>query len=336
MPLLRVVVRREAVDAGIGLRADDVVHRPADAAQRLDVVVPGQLVDVAGPVEPVAHPALEHPHPRRVGDGGLLVADLGAVGKAGDHLRLLAPLLGEAALRGRRAIGILQALDVPQHQGSEPDADDVPVEVHLHAGLVAVARRVDDAVPVGVLLEDRPQRALELGVHADHVLPLLEGAHRHPGAVLDGAGHLDQAVDALRVGEQIGIGGDAGPPCGDGVLEVGEPLHAHRRRARLHEGALRVPDRAVGDRHEAHSRDGVDDLVGDAAGHEPRADHSHTDRAALRLPPAERGVDDDHEACAAPKSGQAASLSEITSTGTGQTMPSAGSSYRMPRSASGA
>ena len=102
---------------------------------------------------------------------------------------------------------------------------------------------------------------------------------------------------------------------------------------------LRVPRR---DRDDVHAGHGVDDLVHQAAAHEPGADQGDPDRAAVGLARLQQRVDDDHGATSAASaspastSGHARSLSEIAVTGTGHSMPNAASSYRKPCSPSGA
>ena len=133
-----------------------------------------------------------------VGDDRLLEADLRAVGEARHHRRVLPPLLGEALLRRRVAIGILQALDVADDARDQAEALDPADEVHLHAGLVAVAGRQDDAVLLGVDLQDRADRRVDLGVHQHDVLAVLERLEHDVGAELDRAGRRRRARRSAR------------------------------------------------------------------------------------------------------------------------------------------
>ena len=72
------------------------------------------------------------------------------------------------------AVWILQPLDVSEHARLEPEALHPAVEVHLHARLVAVAGRQDDAVLLARNLQDRPDRCVDLGVHQHDVLAVRE------------------------------------------------------------------------------------------------------------------------------------------------------------------
>ena len=114
--------------------------------------------------------ALRRLHPGRVGDDRLLERDLRAVREARDHVDVHAPAGGEPVLRRGVARPVLEALDVAAHERPQPDALDEPVQVHLDARLVAIAGAEHDAGRVGLRLEDRPDRSVELGVHEHDVL----------------------------------------------------------------------------------------------------------------------------------------------------------------------
>ena len=59
-------------------------------------------------------------------------------------------LLGEGRLGRRRAVGVLQALDVAAEHGADAEPLHEAPEVALHARLVAVDVGEDDAGPVGL------------------------------------------------------------------------------------------------------------------------------------------------------------------------------------------
>ena len=266
----------------------------------------------------------------RVGDRGLLEGALRAVGEAGDHPGVLAPLLREPLLRRRIAVRVLQALDVAHQQRGDPEALDVAEEVALHSGLVAVARGVHHSGRVRLGLEDRADGAVELGVHHHDVLAALDRPQHDGGAVLDRTRHLENAVDALRVAEDERVVGVGRHAAAHRLAEGGHAVDGHRT---LHAGVLvdaassvRMPIR---DGDELHPAGRVEDLVGHALGHEPRADHGEADRLARRLALAERLVDHDHRAAFVPATwnwGHEASFSEMISISRGHSIPNAGSS----------
>src|SRR5690606_29052825 len=127
-------------------------------------------------------------------------------------------------------------------------------------------------------------------------------------------------------GAQLDVGGDVGD-----VLDAGLAVRA-----------FGVGWRAVGDGAERHAGGGVDDLVGDAARHEARADHGDPDGPALFLTLGEGGVYEDHAptllssaaavprasaaALAASKAGHDSSFGDSSVTGAGHWMAKAGSS----------
>ena len=145
------------------------------------------------------HAALRHRHAGRVGDDRLLEGDLRAVGEAGHHVRVLAPLLGEALLRGRRAVRVLQALDVAADQRTQADAADEADQVHLHARLVAVAAGEHDA---GGLARARPSIGPTVPSTSAFIrttcLPCSIARQTPVAAVLDRARGLDDRVDLGR------------------------------------------------------------------------------------------------------------------------------------------
>ena len=153
--------------------------------------------------------------------------------------------LGEPLLRRRVAVGVLQALDVADHARLEAEALHPAVEVELDARLVAVAGRHDHAVPVGVDVEDRADRRLELGVHQHDVLAVRERLERDLRAELDRAGHLADHVDVLAPAEEeriVGHGRAAGARRRPRTRPASRPRPARGPRS----GRPRPPARAAG------------------------------------------------------------------------------------------
>ena len=162
-----------------------------------------------------------HGESQGVGDDRLFEADLGTVGEAGDHGRVLSPLRGEAGLRGWCAVFVLQALDVAQHPGDEAEAFDESGQVDLHPGLISVTGGHDDAFGVGVGLEDRTDSCVQFGIHEDHVLVLLDGVQGDVSAEFHRSGEVHQRIKLTAPGQQERVVGDhraTGRHCG---IEVG-------------------------------------------------------------------------------------------------------------------
>ena len=209
-------------------------------------------------------------------------------------------------------------------------------------------------MPAGVGVEDRPDGAVELRVHGDEVLAVLESLECDPGPELDRTGDVHDRVDLLRLAEEKRVLGDDRPSGPHRILEVAEARRYYCLVvARVAEDAERLVGATAVDRDDVHSRDAVSDLVREALGHESGAEHPDSDRTAFLLTRAQRLVDDDHRTVPAgsrsasmailrrtsgstsASSGQAASFSEISLTGRGQVSPRPGSSHRSPPSTPG-
>ncbi len=343
MPLLRIVVLGEDVDLR-ERRADDVVDDTAERPDLVDVVEASDRHHVVAVLEPSRHPALLHREAGRVRDDRLLERDLRAVGERRHHGRVLAPRLGEVLLRGGVAVGILQALDVADHPRLEPEPLDPPIEVQLHTRLVAVARREDDAVPVGVDVEDRADRGLELGVHEHDVLAVRERLERDLGSELDRAGHLADDVDVLAAAEQEGIVRHDRAAGRRSVVERVLRVDGNRLQTRVAErvgGAFGSPVRDADHTHAGHA---VHDLVRESLTHEAGADDADADRASFSFARPQGRVDDDHDEISmrlrtsgstTSRPGHWESFSDMTETGSGQVSPRRGSSAGSPPSVSG-
>ena len=242
---------------------------------------------------------------------------------------ILPPTLGEALLGRGRAVRILQPLDVAADERGEADGADEPVEVHLHAGLITVARREHHTGAVSVGLENRADGAVELRIHEHHVLAMRDRFEGDLRAVRHVAGHLDDGVEPVGATQQHRVLGDGRLPATDRIVERTDVIDRDRiGAARFAVGTPGVGKRAVAHRSKPYPGHRIDDLVGDSAPHEARAHHAHAHWVARGGARGERPVDDDHAGTAAlaPRRGQFRSLSEIDVTGCGHGMANAGSS----------
>ena len=122
----------------------------------------------------------------------------------------------------RIAVGVVQALDVAAQHRLDPDAFDEAVQVHHHAGLIAVGAGVDHAGFVGVELEQRAQGAVEFGIHQHQMFAVAHGLQRHARGVFDGAGHFDDGIEPLGLAQGDRVLSDCGAPHGNGLFEMAE------------------------------------------------------------------------------------------------------------------
>ncbi len=201
----------------------------AEFAAFVDVVELTDLHHVAAIFQTARHAARADLETGRVGDDRLLETDLGAVGEARHHRRILPPFFGKALLRGGVAIRILQTLHVADHPRSQTETLHPAKQIHLRARLVAVACRQDDTVFRGIGLENRTDRGVDLGIQQHDILAVLERLQRHPRAELDRAGRVDQHVDQARSCEQERILGDHRPLRRDRVVESALRIRERRR-----------------------------------------------------------------------------------------------------------
>ena len=213
-------------------------------------------------------------------------------------MRLLAPLLGEARLGGRVAVGVLQPLDVAEQHRADPDALHEAVEVADDAGLVAVDVGEDHARPCRpCALRSGPSVPSSSGFISSDVLAVLDRGEHRAGGLLDRAGHLEQHVDMRARRHQHRVLGDRAAAGLDGAGERGRAVADRRVRPRRPGHRRRPPSRACGWRWRrcGWCRGRRADLQRHARGHEAGADHADPDRRlALGHVPGERGVDDDH------------------------------------------
>ena len=248
-------------------------------------------------------------------------------------MRVLAPLRRKAGLGMGRAIGVVQAFDVAAQHRFDAYAFDEAVEVHHHAGLVAVGAGQNHPRAVGIGLEDGPQGAVKLGVHQHHMLAVGDGSHRHMGCIFDGAGDLDDGIYAAGAAKRQRIFGHRRPPLGDRPFKRGRAVRMnHAGDAGLLVGLAGRLQMSVGDSGHPHAGHRQRHLQRDALGHEAGPDQADAYGFALLGALGQCVVNKDHaltSACVAPAlswAGQAASLAESWRIGTGQAMPKASSS----------
>ena len=148
-----------------------------------------------------------------------------------------------------------ESLDVSGEHGAESDRRDVAEEIHGDAGFVAVGVRDHHAGGARARLEDRPECRVELCVHEDDVLSMLDRREAHLETEIHLSGRIHDDVDALRAADQQGIRRDDGRAPSDGILELGERRDlAGDARPVLGVDVSSPLDRAVGDRDDLDAR----------------------------------------------------------------------------------
>ena len=189
-------------------------------------------------------------------------------------MRVLLPAAREPLLGRRGAVRVLEALDVPAEHGPHAEPPDEAVEVHLHARLVAVRVREDDA---------RPRRVLRIGPTVPSSSAFIRTCACRPGsrrdrvcALLDRPGDLDHRIDDSAAHDRrivrdrraatatASASSSAVPTSTTSVA----PACAYARCAF---------QSAVRDRDEPHPGTAVD-LERDPPAHESGADHPDPDR----------------------------------------------------------
>ena len=138
-------------------------------------------------------------------------------------------------------------------------------------------------------------RCVDLGVHQDDVLAVLECLQHDMGAELDGAGRIHHHIDELGTGQQQGIIGRDRTVRDDRLVEL--PLRSGHDDvlaagiAKHVERALRI---AVGYGDHAHPGRAVHDLVGQALRHEAGADDRDPNGISVFGACLESGIDQYH------------------------------------------
>src|SRR5437588_1986755 len=184
MLLFGVRMFGKAVDLG-EWSPNNVINDTAEPAQFVDIVELADLHHVLLVLSASGHAARFDDKPGGVSDDGLLEADLGAIGKAGDHGGVLAPLFREALLCGRVSIGILKTFDVAHDARCQSKTFDPSIEIHLDARFIAFTGRENGALFCSVSLEDGPDGGVDLGVHQPDVFVMLEGFEDELSTELD-------------------------------------------------------------------------------------------------------------------------------------------------------
>ena len=202
--------------------------------------------------------------------------------------------------------------------------------------LVAVRIGEHDARAVGVRLQDRAERAVELRIHEHEVLAVRDRLQRNARGELDLARRLHDNLDRASLADDGRVVRDGVPARGDRPLEFRGARHPDEVvGAGVAVRLLGGLDRAVANSHDVHAGRGIQGLQDEPPAGEPGAHDADPHGVALRGTALERAVDDDHEGTSSWKSGQEASFSETSGSRIGQSMPKAGSSQRMPSSAPG-
>jgi hypothetical protein len=82
----------------------------------------------------------------------------------------------------------------------QPHHFDETVEVHLHAGLVAVGDGIDHTRLIGLFAHDRAGGGVEFRIHRHEMLAVGESGQRDFSAVGDGARQFKDHVDLPSLG----------------------------------------------------------------------------------------------------------------------------------------
>ena len=148
----------------------------------------------------------------------------------------------------------MQAFDVSAQDGLHPNPFDESVQIHDDAGLVAIDVGQNHASLIGINLENRAHRAVQLGIHHDHMFAVLNGLEHHLGAEFHRASHLDDDIYALCLAEQKCVIGDRIAVLRDRILQLRNCFNNHHVlnigfvvRA---PGLIEIP---VGNRHQFHA-----------------------------------------------------------------------------------
>ncbi len=111
------------------------------------------------------------------------------------------------------------------------EADDEVDEFHAGAGLVAGAQRVDDAKPLGLMLEIGADGDVGLDIHHHQMLAVLHGDEADLGADGGPAGGIDDDVDLVIGANRLRVIGDGGLAALQGRVE-GALVNRQRQSSR--------------------------------------------------------------------------------------------------------
>lgn len=161
---------------------------------------------------------------------------------------------------------------MPNRRGVRPSPFDPAIEFDLRAKLIALAAYMNHTVAVGIGLQNGPDRAIELGIHQDHVLSMFERFEHDMSAKFHRAGDIDEHVDIVRPREQHRIPGRDRPQATGRAIELALRVGNDDVVA---SGILEYVHRplplAIGYRNHVHAWHPVEDLVGQTLVHEAGA-----------------------------------------------------------------
>ena len=179
-------------------------------------------------------------------------------------------------------MNVHEALAIDGGARREAAGEAILDQTHQDARLVPVAVRVNDAGTIGLLLEQRADRRVGLGIERNEMTAVTDASECRRGAVLDGARAFDENIDRRDLGCEFDIGRDERPAFPDrrGEAEriVGDDDTAclEASGAKRGYGPLDVARHNQRGRHPRHSGE----LVNQPAPHQPDADDADPDRIA--------------------------------------------------------
>jgi hypothetical protein len=130
---------------------------------------------------------------------------LGPVRVGAAHPAVQISFLGLGPDLHRIAVPVQEALDIARHDRLEAPEGHLLDQTPDHPVLVAVATGVNLASLVCQLHQVRAEDQVNLGIHENEVLVVLECGHGEPAGFGDGACRLDQHIHALKSGENLSI-----------------------------------------------------------------------------------------------------------------------------------
>ena len=237
---------------------------------------------------------------------------------------------------GRPAM-VQEALDVAGEDRPKAEQGHLVDQVHDHGWLVAGHVGEDHAGRVRSCLQEGSQRRVELSIDEHEVLAGVDGLDRDTRTELDLAGGFHDDIDLAGVRQQRGVVGHGRATSRDRRRKGSRPVHSDEIiDPAIAIRALGLRDRAVRDRHDAHAGRPSQHARNESTTGKAGTDHPDSDRVSRGGALLEGAQDGAHADTSRARSGHARSLSDtMTSSAIGHSMPRAGSSQRMPRSAPG-
>ena len=166
-----------------------------------------------GRAHPV-HPAPVRHEPGEVGDNRVLDLHLGAVPECRRHQHARAVALGVGPAVVRVLVHVEVALAVHRRDHLDSHQRHEVELAEQHAWLVAVTDRVDPSRRARLVVQEPPDRGVDLGVHRYHVLPRRQGVEDRARAVVHGAGRLDDQVELVELRDHLAGARDGGAALG--------------------------------------------------------------------------------------------------------------------------